>query len=131
MRMKLGAVAQFLLIGTVAGVLTPFLLSLCLFGSTFQSFLAGPQPTPGYWSGAPTAAPTAAPSQLQVVSNTALTSAGGVVFVLWSMIGAFAGEAVAVWRYRNDWHATRITWAGAFTGSILLIMITLFTGLMR
>ncbi|HTP00706.1 MAG TPA: hypothetical protein VMJ64_04975 [Anaerolineales bacterium] len=129
--MKIRAVAQFILIGTAVGVLTPFFLSLCLFGTTFQTFMAGPQPTPGYWSGAPTAAPTAAPNSVQVWTNTTLTSSGGVGFVLWSMLGAFLGEAVAVRRSAQDLHPTRNLWLGALAGSGIVIAITLCGGLIR
>ncbi len=120
-----------MLIGGAVGVLVPFLMSLCLFGSTFQTFLAGPQPTPGYWSGAPTGSPTPVPNPVQVATNTALTSANGVGFLLWSMLGAFAGEGIAVRRFGRDFHATRNAWLGAAAGSILLVLITLFARLVR
>ncbi len=117
--MKIGPVGQFLIIGAAVGILAPFILSLCLFGAPLQMFLAAPQPTPGYWSGAPTAAPTPIPSAVKVWTNSALTSTGGAVFVLWSVVGAFVGEAVAVRRWGKDWDATRKAWLGAVVGSIL------------
>ncbi len=129
--MKLRPIATFLMIGAVVGILVPFFISLCLFGTTFQSFMAGPQPTPGYWSGAPTAVPTAPPSQVQVWTNAGLTSGGGGVFVLWSMLGAFAGEAVALRRRDRAWHATRNAWLAAIAGSVIFIALTICGGLIR
>jgi hypothetical protein len=129
--MKLGSIATFLMIGVVIGILVPFFLSLCLFGTTFQTFMAGPQPTPGYWSGAPTAAPTAPPSQVQVWTNAALTSGGGVVFVLWSTLGAFVGEGIAYRRRDRQWHRTRNAWLGAISGSVMFIALTICGGLIR
>ncbi len=91
--MKFERIAQFVLIGLGVGIVAPFFLSLCLFGSTLQVFMVG-APTPGFWSGAPTPGPTPVPSQVQQVSSAALNWGGGAVFVLWSILGALAGEAV-------------------------------------
>jgi hypothetical protein len=123
--MKLRSIATFLMIGAAVGILVPFFLSLCLFGTTFQSFM------PGYWSGAPTAAPTAPPSRVQVMTNAALTSSGGVLFVLGSVLGAYAGEAVAFRRRDKVWHATRNAWLGAIAGSVIFIALTICGGLIR
>jgi hypothetical protein len=55
--MKLGPIVQFLLRGAAAGALAPFVLSICLYSVPLQTRILEAQPTPGYWSGAPTAAP--------------------------------------------------------------------------
>ena len=123
--MKFGPRTQFLFIGAVVGIVAPFFLSLCLFGTTLQTFVAGAQPTPGYWSGAPTAAPTHPPSQVQVWTSAAFSSAGGAIFVLWSVLGAYAGEGLAVWRWRKEWDATRRAWLAAAVGSFIFMGITL------
>lgn len=123
--MRLGPIAQFLIKGFTVGVLAPYFLSLCLFGSTLQSFVAGAQPTPGYWSGGPTPIPTAVPSPVQVWTGNAFSSAGGALFVLWSLVGAFAGEGFAVRRWGKDWDAARKAWLGALVGSFLFMGITL------
>ncbi len=123
--MKIRSIAQFVLIAGVVGLLVPYFVSLCLFGTTLQTFVAGAQPTPGYWSGAATAAPTRAPSAVQVWTGAALGSGGGGVFVLWSVIGALAGESIAVWRWSREWDATRKAWLGALAGSVIFIGITL------
>ena len=123
--MKIRPIAQFLLIAAVVGFLVPYFVSLCLFGTTLQSFVAGAQPTPGYWSGAATAAPTRAPSPVQVWTGAALGFGGGAVFVLWSVIGAVIGEGIAAWRWGKEWDATRRAWLGALAGSIIFIAITL------
>ena len=123
--MKTGPIRQFLIIGGAVGILLPFFFSLCLFGTSLQEFVAGAQPTPGYWSGAATPVPTPARSPVQVWTGTAFSSAGGAVFVLWSMLGAFAGEGIAVRRWGKDWGATRKAWLGAVAGSLLFIVVTL------
>jgi hypothetical protein len=122
--MKLGPIAQFLLIGVVVGVLLPFILSVCLFSSTLQTFIASPLPTPGYWSGAPTPVPTPPPSHVQIVGGSVLRAAGGLVFVLGSILAACAGEAIAV-RRSKEWNATRNAWLGAMAGSVIFIGIAL------
>ena len=123
--MKFGPRTQFLFIGAVVGIIAPFFLSLCVLGTTLQTFVAGAQPTPGYWSGAPTAAHTRPPSQVQVWTSAAFSSAGGAIFVLWSVLGAYAGEGLAVWRWRKEWDATRRAWLGATVGSFIFMGITL------
>lgn len=121
--MKIGPINRFLLIGAVVGAILPFVLSMCLFGTSLQSFLASPQPTPGFWSGAATPMPTPVPSRVQVWTNTTFTSAGGTVFVVWSVLGAFAGEALAVRRAIEPWDKTRNAWLGAIAGSVVFIGI--------
>jgi hypothetical protein len=128
--MKIRPIAQFLLIAGIVGLLVPYFVSLCLFGTTLQTFVLGAQPTQGYWSGAATAAPTQAPSPVQVWTGTALSSGGGAIFVLWSVLGALAGEGIAAWRWGKDWGATRKAWLGALAGSFIFIAITL-CGLLR
>ncbi len=120
------SIAEYLLIAVVAGVLVPYFFALCLFGTTLQTFIQGVQPTPGYWSGAPTGAPTAVPSAVQVWTEGTLSSANGAFLVVWSFAGALVGEGFARWRWGNDWHAGRKIWLGALVGSFLFIGITLF-----
>lgn len=122
--MKIGPITQFLIKGIVVGTIAPFFLSLCLFGTTLQVFLEG-APTPGYWSGAPTAVPTRVPSPAQAWTGKTFKSAGGAFFVLWSILGAFAGEAIAVRRWGKDWNATRNAWLGALAGSFIFMGISL------
>ena len=124
--MRLGRVAQFVLIGCGAGLVAPFFLSLCLFGSTLQVFMAG-APTPGYWSGAPTAAATPVPGQVQQVGSAALSRGGGAGFVLWSIIGALAGEALGSrWPGGHPWHQARREIMGAILGALLFSVIAIF-----
>ncbi len=122
---KLKSISQFLLIAVVAGIVIPYFFSLCLFGTTLQTFIQGAQPTPGYWSGAPTGVPTQVPSAVQVWTGSALSSSNGAFFVLWSFLGAVVGEGLAVWRWRREWDATRRAWLGAIAGSFVFIGITL------
>ncbi len=122
---------QFFIIAGVVGIVLPFILTLCLFGTTLQTFVAGQAPTPGFWSGAPTAAPTRIPSPVQEWSRTAFSSADGAVFLLWSVLGACAGEAVALRVRRDPWIATRTAWLGAVAGSVIFLGITLCGGLLR
>ena len=129
--MKLGPIAQFLLKGFTVGVLAPYFLSLCLFGTTLQTFVAGAQPTAGYWSGAPTPQPTSVPSPVQVWAGNAFSSSGGGLFVLWSLVGAFTGEGFAVRRWGKEWDATRRAWLGALAGSFLFMAIALCGGLLK
>ena len=120
---------QFLLRAALIGVLLPFFIALCVFGTTLQSFVS-PQPTAGYWSGAATPQPTAVPSPVRVWGATALSSASGGVFVLWSLLGALAGEGLAVWRWGREWDASRRAWLGALAGSVTFIAVAL-CGFMR
>ncbi len=127
MKMKMGPVAQFLLIGFAVGVIAPFFLSLCLFGTTLQMFMQAPAPTPGFWSGAPTAGPTPVPSQVQKVGSAALGRQGGAVFVLWSILGALAGEAVGSrWPGGDPMHQTRREVIGAVLGAVIFSLVALF-----
>ncbi len=126
MKMKMGPVAQFLLIGFAVGVIAPFFLSLCLFGTTLQMFMQAPAPTPGYWSGAATAAPTAVPARAQVVTSAALSHAGGAVFVLWSLVGAFAGEAVGNRWPGNPWSKTTRAWIGAIALCVVFNVVAMW-----
>ncbi len=123
---KFRSLTQFLIIGIVVGTFLPFFLSICLFGETLQAFVAAPPPPGGFWSGAPTPAPTPVPSAVQVVAGTALSSAGGLGFVLWSILGAFAGEAVTVRRWGKDLGTTRTALLGAVVGSVIFIVVSLF-----
>ena len=128
--MKIGPVTQFLIIGAVVGIIAPFIISICLFGTTLQSMVAGAVPTPGFLSGAATPMPTQVPNPVQVWTNDTFSAGGGAVFVLWSMLGAFAGEAIAVARWRNEMDATRRAWLAALAGSIIFMVIAL-CGFMR
>ncbi len=122
---KLGRAAQFVLIGCGVGLVAPFFLSLCLFGSTLQVFMAG-EPTPGFWSGAATAAPTAVPGPVQAMTSAALHHGGGSVFVLWSILGALAGEVVGgKWPGGHPWHRTRREIVGAIFGGLLFTVVAL------
>ncbi len=111
-KIKLGPIAQFILIGAAVGIVAPFFLSLCLFGTTLQVFMVG-EPTPGFWSGAPTPQATAVPGHVQVAASKALGRGGGSVFVLWSLVGAYAGEAIGNRWTGHPWHKTRRAWLGA------------------
>jgi hypothetical protein len=124
-KIKIGPIAQFILIGVVIGTCLPFVLSLCLFGTTLQSFVAGQPTASGTWSGAPTPEPTRVPGKVQAWTGTAFSSAGGLVYLLWSMLGAFAGEALAVRRWGKQWDGTRMAWLGAVAGSAVFIGVTL------
>jgi hypothetical protein len=123
--MKIGPITQFLIKGLVVGTLLPIIVSICLFGTTLQGFVAGPQPTPGFWSGAATPVPTQVPSRVQVWTSTTFSSAGGAVFLLWSVLGAYAGEALAVRRWGKEWNATRNAWLSAIAGSVIFVGIAL------
>ncbi len=122
---NIGQIRQFILIGAAIGIVMPFFISVCLFGTTLQTFVAGAAPTPGYWSGAPTAAPTRAPSPVQVATGNAFSAAGGALFVLWSVLGAFAGQAIALRRSRDEINPTRNALLGAAAGSVVFIAVTL------
>jgi hypothetical protein len=123
--MKIGAIPQFLIIGGVVGTLLPYLLSLCLFGTTLQTFVAAPPPKTTLWSGAPTPVPTPVPSRVQVWTGAALSSKGGIGFMLWSVLGALAGEAVAVRRSGKDGGAPSKAWLGAAAGSVIFVGVAL------
>ena len=122
---NIGQIRQFILIGAAIGIFMPFFISVCLFGTTLQTFVAGAQPTPGYWSGAPTAAPTRAPSQVQVWTGNTFSAAGGAFLVVWSVLGAFAGEALALRRWREELNRIPYALLGALAGSVVFIGITL------
>ena len=119
--MKIGPITQFLMIGGVVGAFLPFFVSLCIFGTTLQTFVAAPPPTAGYWSGGPTTVPTRVPIRAEVLTGTARSAGSGAVFVLWSRLGAFAGEAVAIRRGGKEGNATRKAWLGAIVGSAIFI----------
>jgi MFS family permease len=119
--MKIGPITQFILIGVVVGTFLPFFVALCLFGTTLQSFVVAPAPTGGFYSGSATPVPTRVPSKAEVWTGTVLSSGGGVGFVLWSLLGAFAGEAVAVWRWGKEWGGTRRAWLGAVAGCVIFV----------
>ena len=122
MKLQLAPLGRFILVGSAVGILLPFIISLCLFSSTLQSFIAPAAPTAGYWSGAVTPQPTAIPSPVQVAGGSALRFGGGLAYVLWSVVGAFAGEAVALGRSK-EWNRPRNAWFGAAIGSLLFIGI--------
>ncbi len=122
--MRIGQIRQFLIIGLAVGAIAPFFLSVCLFGTTLQTFVAG-APTAGFWSGAATAQPTRVPSPVQAWSRTTFSEAGGAFFVVWSVLGAFAGQAFAAWRWRDEWHSTRRALFAAVVGSFLFMGFTL------
>jgi hypothetical protein len=124
--MKFRSIAQYLIIGAAIGTFLPFVLSICLFGETLQAFVAAPPPPRVFWSGAPTPVPTPVPSQVQVVTGTALSSAGGLGFVLWSVLGACVGEALAIRLWGKYPGGARIALFGAVVGSIIFIGISLF-----
>lgn len=114
---------QFLLIGIGVGMVLPFFVSICLFGTTLQTFVVAPQHTAPFWSGAPTPEPTPIPTPLRAWTNRTLSSGGGAVYILWSVLGALAGEAIAIRRWRAARHATRMALLGAIVGC------TIFMGL--
>jgi hypothetical protein len=120
--MRSGPITKFLLIGGAVGVVVPVFLTMCLFGTTVQKFVANPEPTAGYWSGAPTPVSTPVPSAVQVWTKTTISAAGGAVFLLWSVLGAFGGEALAV-RRGKEWDAPRNAWLGAVAGSLIFVVI--------
>ncbi len=124
--MKFSRIAQFILIGLGAGIVAPFFLSLCLFGTTLQVFMVG-APTAGFWSGAPTAGPTPVPGRVQAVSSAALSRGGGAVFALWSVVGALVGEAVGGrWPGGHPWSRTRREIIGAILGAVIFSAIAIF-----
>ncbi len=123
--LKISALTRFLLIGAAVGTLVPFTLSLCLFGTTLQSFVSGAGPTPGYWSGAPTPVPTPVPGPVQTWTRQAFSTGGGAVYILGSMLGAFAGEALALRRNRKEPGANGRAVLGALAGSVVFIGISL------
>ncbi len=124
--MRLAPIVQFLGIGAIVGLIVPFFLSLCMFGSTLPVFIAA-EPTPGYWSGAPTPVATAAPSQVQAWTSAALHRGGAAGSVLFSVLGALAGEAAGARLPGHPWHRTRRAWLGAIAGSIALSIAALLS----
>jgi hypothetical protein len=118
-------IGQFVLIGAAVGIVVPFFVSVCLFGTTLQTFVAGAQPTPGYWSGAPTAVPTRPPGPVQAATGKAFSAAGGALFIVWSMLGAFAGQAIGRRLSRDDINPLPKILLGAFAGSVVFIAFTL------
>lgn len=124
--MKPDQLPRFLLIACVVGMLLPFFVSICLFGQTLQSFVAPPKHEQVFWSGAPTPVPTPVPGPVQAWTGTALSLQGGVIFVLWSILGACAGEATALRLPGKARAARRKAWLGAIAGSIVFIGISLF-----
>ena len=123
--MKFRSVVQFLVIAGVVGVLLPSALSMCLFGTNLQTFLAAPSPSTGFWSGAPTPVPTQPPAPVKVWTNTVLTSSGGIGFLFWSVLGAVVGQALAIRRSEPGWGAIRNAFLGAIAGSLVFIFISL------
>jgi hypothetical protein len=119
--MKLARVFPFLVIGVGVGTLLPFFVSICLFGTTLQTFIVAPQHTTPFWSGAPTPEPTPIPSPLRAWTGRTFSSGGGAVYILWSVLGALAGEAIALRRWSRARHATRMAWLGAITGCIIFM----------
>ena len=116
-------ISHFLILGVVVGTLVPTALSMCLFGTTVQSFVAGPTPAGGFWSGAPTPVPTPIPSPAQVWTKKTFSAANGAVFLLWSVLGACAGEGLALRRWGKDENAARNAWLGALAGSVVFVGI--------
>jgi hypothetical protein len=115
-------ITRFVIIGLAIGIILPVFLTLCLFGTTVGKFVANPEPTQGYWSGAATPAPTPVPGPVQVWTRNTISAANGAVFLLWSVLGAFGGEALAVRRGR-EWDATRNAVLGAAAGSLVFVVI--------
>ena len=122
---NLAQLRHFLIVGAAVGIIMPFFISICLFGTTLQSFVAAPQPTAGFWSGAPTAVPAPPPGPIRTWTGNAFSAAGGVVFILWSVIGAFAGEALALRHWRDSLTPTRDALLGSAAGSIVFIFISI------
>ncbi len=116
---------QFLIIGAAIGIVMPFFFALCLFGSTLQQFVAAPQPTAGFWSGAPTAVPAPPPGPIRTWTGNAFSAGGGVVFVAWSVLGALAGQALALRRWGKELNPLPYALLGALLGSLVFIGITL------
>jgi hypothetical protein len=123
--MKFGRIAQFIITGGVVGTLLPFFVSLCLFGTTLQTFVSPPQHTTAFWSGAPTPEPTPIPGPVQAWTSRTLSSGGGIVYLLWNVLGAYAGEAVALRRLGQQLGATRRAWLGAVAGCVIFMGIAL------
>ncbi len=121
----IGRFGRFAIIAAVIGIAAPFLISVCLFGSTLQSFVSGAQPTPGYWSGAPTAVPTPVPGPVQAWTRSAFSASGGALFIVWSVLGALGGEALALYRARDELNPVPHALLGALAGSLVFIGISL------
>lgn len=122
--MKIGPVAQFVLIGCAVGIIAPFFLSLCLFGSTLPVFLTA-EPTPGFWSGAPTPVATAVPNLVQLATSNALHRGGAASFVIVAMFGALAGEAAGGRLPGHPWHKTRREVLGAILGGVIFSFVAM------
>ncbi len=121
---------QHLLIGAVIGIIMPFFFALCLFGTTVQEFVAAPQPTAGYWSGAPTPVPAPPPGPIRTWTGNAFAAGGGVLFVMWSVLGALAGAALALRRWGQELNPFPYALLGGLAGSLLFIGVALF-GLLK
>jgi hypothetical protein len=118
---KFTRVLQFLVIGVGVGTFLPFFVSICLFGATLQTFVVAPEHTTAFWSGAPTPEPTPVLTPLRAWTNRTLSSGGGAVYILWSVLGAFAGEAIALRRWGQSHRATRMALLGAITGCVIFM----------
>ncbi len=127
---NIGQIRQYLLVAAAVGIIMPFFFALCLFGTTLQNFVAAPQPTAGYWSGAPTAAPTRPPGPIRTFTGNAFSAAGGTFFVLWSVLGALAGTALALRRWGEELNPLPYALLGALAGSLVFIGVTLL-GLLK
>lgn len=123
--MRIGPLIRFLLTGLVVGTLAPFALSLCLFGTTLQTFVTGGPPAAGFWSSAPTPTPTPIPSQIQAWSRQTVGSSGGAFLVLWSVLGAWIGQGLALRLQGQDPRTGRWALTGAAAGSAMFIGIAL------
>ena len=119
--MKFTRVLQFLVIGVGVGTFLPFFVAICLFGATLQTFVVAPEHTTPFWSGAPTPEPTPVPTPLRAWTNRTLSSGGGAFYILWSVLGAFAGEAIALRRWGRSTRATRMALLGAISGCVIFM----------
>ncbi len=127
---KIWNLRQHLLIGVAVGIVMPFFFALCLFGTSLQKFVAAPEPTAGYWSGAPTPVPTRPPGPIRTWTGDAFSAGGGVVFIAWSVLGALAGAALALRRWGEELNPLPYALLGALVGSVGFIVVSLF-GLLK
>jgi hypothetical protein len=118
---RLAPIGQPALVGIAVGMLLPFIISICLFSSTLQTFLASPQPTPS-WSGAPTPLPQPTPSPVQVAGGKALRFGGGAVFLLGSTVAAIIGA----WLARRRSARGVVSWLGAAAGALGFMAVALW-----